>query len=223
MAFLELIFLMLLTGYIFSRLWSVLGTRTGVEKPPQKSVFDQDEKENQDNIIILKGRQKDRPGSNVDIVIDQDDPFKDVVEKIRRIDPDFDLYLFKENAKTAYTMIIQAFVDKNLETLKMFLDASVFEQFSLAISKREKENQTLSNTIIGNVNGEVLDVTCRGKTAEITVRFKSQQRYITYNAKGDILDNLEEEAINMNDIWTFKRILDSEDPTWLLSKTKSES
>lgn len=220
MALLELLFLMILTGYIFFRLWSVLGTRTGHEKPPRPSAFDQDDSDDQDNVIVLRGRQKE--ASKVDIIIDQDDPFKEAAQKIRQIEPDFDLYLFKEHATEAFGMTIQAFVDKDLETLKQLLDTSVYKQFEDAILKRDRDEHTLSNTIVGQVESEVVDVTCRGKTAEVSVRFKSQQRYITYDTKGAILDNIEEEAIPMVDVWTFKRTLGSEDPTWLLTATKSE-
>jgi len=222
MALFELIFFTILLGYIFFRLWSVLGSRTGNERPPNSSSLFSKKEEPQDNVIVLKERQKDVYVQDATI-IDQEDPFKDSCDKIRKIESDFDLIDFQEKAKIAFEMVINAFVQGDRALLTQLLDKSVYKQFETSLKQRETSGQTIENEIVGPIDVEVLDVACRAKIAEVTLRFKSRQRYITRDQQGHIIDNFEEEALKMTDIWTFKRNLGGEDPTWLLSETKSES
>ena len=55
-ALLEIIFLAMLAGFLILRLRSVLGRRTGHEKPPERQRFERHEAPDNDNVVALSDR-----------------------------------------------------------------------------------------------------------------------------------------------------------------------
>lgn len=209
----ELLFFAVLTGYLCFRLWGVFGTRTGFDKPPpENSISPQT-----DNVIALSQRKSKR--DIIDAVILE--PFEFELAKIKKEEPGFDVSDFLEDANLAYRTITEAFVEGDKKTLRMLLSPHTFEQFTNVIDNREEKGHRVVDEILGKVRSELTDVKVRENEAFLTVKFKSEQRYITYDENAQILDNYEEISAFMTHYWTFTKILGTSDPTWYLYQTRA--
>lgn len=215
----EVLFFALVAGYLFFRLWSVLGTRTGHERPRENIMGELEE----DNVIIMPKRQaqgQDSADGNVTTV--SYGPYAYYIERIHTIEPDFDLDEFEEKAQYAYKMIVDAFNANDLSTLEMLLEQKVLKEFKKAIEARQNLGHTVKNEFVGNVACTTDAMDIEGDQAYITLKIQSQQRLVTYDKMGEIIDNVDESVVRLTEYWTFTRKLGSNDPTWLLSKTNSK-
>ena len=214
----EILFFAFLTGYMIFRLWSILGKRTGFEAPPPEAASESS------NIIALPVRSSKKsilPDDSIDSSA-QNAARDTELQKIRSVDPTFDLDAFLNGAITAFEMIVEAFAKGDKATLKPLLSPSVFKSFSSALKDREEAEHTVETKIVGMKDPEVLNVEIKAKQQLITVKFISEQITVTKDAEGKILDNPAHLSLNMNDIWTFSRPIGSENPNWVLVATRIE-
>ena len=216
----EIIVFAVLSLYLFFRLWSVLGTRTGQEKKrdPLK-VKEKNQDEVDDNVVVFSKR------SNNPIQVEQSD-FSSLVtnqiNKLMKMDKSFDPAAFLRGSQIAFNSIIKAFSDANYSTLKNLLSENVYEQFSAAIEDREKKNLRQESDI-EDVATEILNIDLLEDKAQITVRFKSQQMVAAFNENGESFVNPSRLYIPMVDVWTFEKKFNSDSSIWLLIRTRTES
>ncbi len=216
MRVIEIIFFALLAFYIFSRLLNVLGKRTGHERP--YDPFDEDDTD-KNNVIVLPNRQHAEEGED-ELV---QGPFAAQIAKIREEDPDFDLEDFEEKASVAYRMIVEAYHAGDIDFLKEMLDEKVFAQFEKAILAREKRGEKIQNEFVGDITSMADFIEVHGSRISIEMKIVSQQRLITLDKGGKIIDNTDESILKIIEYWTFSKQLGSDDPTWFLSKTQTSS
>lgn len=225
-----------LAVFIFARLRSVLGQRTGRERPPYDPYSTRDAKPAtaREKVVSLPGRagetlsRTDLEGGNGSAerwagVAEPGSPVAKGLEAIAKADPEFDAKHFLAGAKSAYEMIVTAFAEGDRRTLKNLLARDVFDGFAAAIAERESRGETLESRFISIDKAEITGAELRGRTAQVTVRFVSQLISVTRNRVGDVIEGSADRVTDVTDIWTFARDAGSRDPNWKLIATEAAS
>lgn len=230
---LTLVFLGLAVFVIF-KLRSVLGQRTGTEKPPG-DLFERrpgpppDERMDPQasNVVPMPGARRDappppqEPEMRLAAVLPKEAPAFPGVIEIMRADPDFDPATFLTGARAAYEMIVSAFANGDRRTLKDLLSKDVFDGFEGAIRDRESRNEKVETQFVSIDKAEFEKALLRARSAEVTVRFQSKLITATRNAAGEVIEGSPEKVIDVIDIWTFAREVNARDPNWRLIATES--
>ncbi len=213
--------------FLIFRLGSVLGKRTGHQKPPEFPMPEES----------AKPTTKDRSGERDDNIVRMPSAFEEPEEEsahfsgpagegLRRIadaDPNFDPDGFVGGASAAFEMIVTAYAEGDRKTLKNLLDKVTYESFSGAIDAREKAGQRMEDTLVGIDSTSILEAELAGDMARVTLRFVSQQVNVTYDSEGRVLDGDPSTVETVSDIWTFARSVKSKDPNWQLVETRTEA
>lgn len=222
----ELLLSALVAAGLVFWLRSILGTRHGEENQRQNPFATPaaDEKSVRepeianDEAIPLAGLE-----SNRDLPVNAsvaNEALFGTLESIARIEPSFHPKKFILAAQDAFAMIVESFAAADRETLKEFLEPNVYNAFDGAMKDRESRGETMSNQIHAVTKTEILDARLEGKKAFVTMRFIAQESYVIKNAQGEIISGNPDRVSEMNDIWTFSRMLGLSDPKWLLQETR---
>ncbi|MFM9974809.1 MAG: Tim44/TimA family putative adaptor protein [Beijerinckiaceae bacterium] len=230
---LTLIFLGLAV-FVVMKLRSVLGTRTGFERPPEVIRREMDDRQypvSQDNVVPLPTAQ--RPAMSQQPEMSQAERWKGIaaagtplaegLDAILKADPSFDAAGFGGGAKAAYEMIVQAYAKGDRKTLKNFLAKDVFDGFASAITDRESRNETSETTFVSIDKADIVGAEMRDKFAHVTLSFSSKLISVVRDNAGVVTDGSAEKIIDVNDVWTFARDVSSRDPNWKLVATESNS
>ena len=213
---------------IFIQLRSVLGRRTGNEKPPFDPFSARDEAKapTEDGKVVTIPRRNGQDGEDRFGVIDAYAPAgSDLNEQLRavlRADQTFEPKEFLNGARMAYEMIVTAFADGDRKALKGLLSKDVFDGFNVAITEREKAGETMKSTFVGIEKAEIVQASVKDTEVQITVRILSQLISATFDKDGKVVDGDAENVSDVNDLWTFARDSRSRDPNWKLIATESE-
>jgi predicted lipid-binding transport protein (Tim44 family) len=210
----EILLFAVLSVYLFYRLWSVLGTRTGHEKQRQWPRSENTD----DNVIILP--QKNVPMSAPEIIIDAPEPFAEQIKVIQKTLKDFSTSRFEAGACNAFRAVLTAFAKGDSDRLEQLVGDKVAKEFQQAIKLRIKQKEIL-NINVKEVDVEIEDINLNKSIVEILVRFTSDQIVTTLNKAGEIIDNTNQLTNRMIDRWTFQKNLKEPGLIWLLVKTES--
>lgn len=221
-----------LAVFIFLRLRSVLGQRTGRERPPYDPYAAREPaRPATENVVALPNRMPEAaapkpaepvaPGERWKDIAEAGTPLAAGLDTIVGADPNFDPKHFLTGARAAYEMIVNAFAEGDRRTLKNLLSREVYEGFETAISEREKRGETVENRFVSIDNAEVTAAELRARTAQLTVRFQSKLITATRDKDGNVIDGNAEKITDVTDVWTFARDLSSRDPNWKLVATEA--
>ena len=141
---------------------------------------------------------------------------------IREIDPNFDLAAFLAGAKTAYEIILRAYADGDIQTLKRLVGPEVLDTFERAIAGRRDRKETLQLTLIGTEEAKVVDALQVNGTAEIAVRFVSEVVSVTRSANEAIVAGDPNQIVEVIDCWTFACDIPSTRRNWMLIATEGK-
>jgi predicted lipid-binding transport protein (Tim44 family) len=220
--------------FIFLRLRSVLGQRTGRERPPYDPFSARDparapaKDAAKDNVVSLPGRTTEiAPAEPAEVA----DRWKDVAEPgtplaagldaIAATDSSFDAKHFLAGARAAYEMVVTAFAEGDRRTLKNLLSREVFEGFDTAITEREERGEKAETRFVSLDTAEIVGAELRGRSAQITVRFISKLISVTRDRSGAVIDGSPDKVTEVTDVWTFARDVSSRDPNWKLIATEA--
>lgn len=221
--------------FIFLRLRSVLGQRTGRERPPY-DPFSRDPLRGaskdaaKDNVVSLPGRAAESAAATAEPVAPADrwkgvaetgSPIANGLDAIVAADPEFDPTHFIAGARAAYEMVVTAYAEGDRRTLKNLLSRDVYEGFDAAITEREKRGETVETRFVSLDTAEIVGAEMRGKSAQVTVRFVSQLISVTRDKSGAVIDGSPEKVTEVTDVWTFARDISSRDPNWKLIATEA--
>jgi predicted lipid-binding transport protein (Tim44 family) len=220
-----------LAVFIFLRLRSVLGQRTGRERPPYDAYSARDAvRPTGDKVVALPGRPTEAPPRPAEV----DEPaerWKDIAEPgstlaagldaIARQDKSFEAKHFLTGARAAYEMIVTAFAEGDRRALKNLLSREVYEGFDAAIGEREKRGETVETRFVSIDHADLIGAELRNRTAHITVRFVSQLVSVTRDRSGNAIEGSSDKVTEVTDVWTFARDLSSRDPNWKLVATEA--
>lgn len=220
-----------LAVFIFLRLRSVLGQRTGRERPPYDPYSARDAvRGSNDNVVALPGRGGETPPASAPPA-DPVERWKGVAEPgsaiaagldaIAQGEPTFDAMHFVAGARQAYEMIVSAYAEGDRRTLRNLLSRDVYDGFDHAIRERETKGETAETRFVSIDRSDVTGAEVRGPTAQITVRFVSQLVSVTRDRNGNVIDGNPDKVTDVTDVWTFARDVSSRDPNWKLVATEA--
>lgn len=230
---LTVIFLVLAV-VIFIKLRSVLGRRTGHERPRYDPYSPQDAngKGITDNIVTLPRAELPRMSQELDEA-DFAKRLKDVaaegsdvankLQSVAKVDRSFDPKHFMQGAKAAYEMIVTAFAEGDNKALKQLLSREVYDSFAAAISERERNGESVDFKFVGISAAEIIDAELAGKSSNITIKFTSDLITATRDRNGEVISGNPSQIQEVIDIWTFARDISSRDPNWRLIATGTDS
>jgi predicted lipid-binding transport protein (Tim44 family) len=218
---------------VFLRLRSVLGKRTGHERPPLDPYAAKRQAEAKDapgNVINLPQRD-DRPAepaapaepSSAPVwtgLAEEGSSLARGLEKIAAADRSFSPRAFLDGAKMAYEMIVQAFAAGDRPTLRNLLSREVLDGFLAAIDAREKAGNKLESRFVGIDKAELAAADLKGKRASVTVKFVSELISATRDRAGEVIEGDPQQIREITDVWTFERDVSSRDPNWKLAATE---
>lgn len=147
------------------------------------------------------------------------DTAKDGLEAIAKADRAFTTSAFLQGAQDAFVMIVEAFAEGDLDTLKNLLDPRVYSAFEAVILERRETGEQCLTEIHAIRHVDVTDAVLKGTEASITLRFTADETCVIKDADGDILRGDPDKVTTMIDLWTFARSVKSKDPKWLLVRT----
>ncbi len=223
--FLDIILLALVAGFILLRLRSVLGTRTGHEKPreawrPGPPDANKAPPPAADGAKIIPMPDRQIPPRE-QLAPLPPGPAQAGLGRIQQVDRSFDPAEFLAGAKGAYEMIVGAFAAGDVQTLRQLLSRDVLGDFEAAIKQRKADGLTQETTLVGVDDAEIVEADLKGSIAEVTIKFVSELVNATRNAAGEVVAGDPSRVDKVTDIWTFARDTTSRDPNWTLVATSS--
>ena len=223
------LFFLVAAVLIFLQLRSVLGRRTGNEKPPFDPYSPKDLAKgpgSEDSKVVTLQRKGDTDSENryaaVDAYAKPDTVLNAKLRDVVNADPSFEPKEFLNGARMAYEMIVMAFAEGDRKTLKGLLSREVFDGFNAAITEREQRGETVKSTFVGIEKADIVQASVKDSEVQVTVRVLSQLISATFAKDGSVVDGDAEAVGEVNDLWTFSRDVRSRDPNWKLVATESE-
>jgi predicted lipid-binding transport protein (Tim44 family) len=200
-----LIIFIAVAGFVLYRLFSVLGARTGEERPREI-----------EGLQRASRREAPEPAAPV-----QRPPAAASASAapLQSADPDFDEAAFLDGAKAAYEMIVEAFAAGDLKSIRRYMSGSVYEAFRGALAAREAEKRTFELKFVGIDRASIRSASVEGDEMTAEVDFTSNQVRVTRDEQGAVVDGDPNRIDLVRDVWTFSRPLRSNDPNWTLVAT----
>ncbi|NDV02785.1 Tim44/TimA family putative adaptor protein [Pseudoroseicyclus tamaricis] len=213
---LQLLVLAGIAIFLILRLRSVLGTREGFEKKPSLE------------------RPADRRGPRPELEVIEGGPDRDITDHVpeksdaaraladmKRADPSFSVGEFLHGARGAYEMILMAFEHGDLASVRPFLSDEVYEAFAQVVEQREREGLQVEAKFEGLNELTLSDAEYDSESTEgeVSVRFVSEMIWAVRDRAGDIVEGSLTERRRQKDVWTFARVMTSDDPNWQLVAT----
>ena len=217
----EMIQLLVLAGiavFLVLRLKNVLGSREGFEKPPlpMPGAADPAEKARQGFEVIEGG-----PDRDITDHVPEDSSAATALGKMKSVEPSFNVGEFLGGARGAYEMILMAFESGDIDEISPFLSKDVFESFQEVIDLRKSEGISIDANFVGVREMTLLDATFdeATKEGELKIRFVGELTSVVRDSAGDIIEGKLNEVKRQKDIWSFERIMGSDNPNWQLVAT----
>lgn len=203
-SWIEIVLLAMLAGFIGLRLVSVLGKRTGHERP----VGDSYRPGAPEVTPPLARGPETQSRLAVAVPAGTDATLAPALQAIADADPSFDPERFLGGAKAAYRMVLESFWAGDAAGLSSLMSDEVQEQFAEAIAARD--GSRLANRLAGIDSATITGAQMVGQMAEVTIKFVA--RVATGGGDPEPTD----------DVWTFSRHIGTRDPNWLLIATDGE-
>ncbi len=206
--------------FLVWRLWSVLGTRTGAERPPMQAprsarlggdIIDVTPAPPPSALSPERWKGVAEPGGKLAAGLDA----------VAGGDPTFDPQHFLAGARAAYEMIINAFAAGNVEALRGLLAPEPLANFTNAIAARNAAGRTMVVTLVSLDKAEIVEAGVRDALASISVKFASKMNSATTDRSGAVVEGSATQVADHVDVWTFARPLASRDPNWRLAATEA--
>jgi predicted lipid-binding transport protein (Tim44 family) len=221
-----------LAVFIFLRLRSVLGQRTGSERPYERINRDAPRPAaDNSNVVPLPGTVIDQtplaPGEAAAVgerwkgIAEPGSALAAGLDAVAAQDTSFDPLHFLTGARSAYEMIVQAFAGNDRRALKDLLSKEVYDSFDAAIRAREQAGHTTETRFVSIDKAEFVAAEQRERVANLTIRFISQMITATRDKAGAVVEGSPDKVTDVTDIWTFARDTSSRDPNWKLVRTES--
>jgi predicted lipid-binding transport protein (Tim44 family) len=227
-----------LAVFIFLRLRSVLGQRTGRERPPFNPFAARETRPEprpigSDKVVTLPPRpaetsaakpadsDSEPPAERWKGIAAPDSAVAKGLDAIAAEDSTFDAGHFVTGARGAYEMIVTAYAEADRRTLKNLLARDVYDGFDSAIRGREQRGEVVESRFVSIDAADIIAAEQRAKTAQVTVRFVSKLVSVTRDKAGAVIDGNAEKLTDVTDVWTFARDVTSRDPNWKLVATET--
>ena len=201
--FLDIIILGLLALFLGFRLKNLLGDRSGYGEDVNKLESYNETKPDNNNVINLNKKKISGEG----------------LEVLKKGDPNFSEEEFIIGAKQAFKIIIEAFVDSDVEKLKPLIDYELLKSFTKSISEREARQEKQFVDIISIIKLDIVNISLNDNVASISIKIESEQIKYTIDKNDNILDGNKEVSEIIRDKWVLERDISSNNPNWKLVET----
>lgn len=210
---LQIIVLAAVALFLIVKLRSVLGTREGFEKP---AIPAQPSAPKQKFQVIEGGLDQD--------ILDhtpEGSPSFLALSQIKSAENGFSVSEFLRGARGAYEMILMAYERGDISAVRGFLSSEVAASFDQAIAARHAQGLQTKAEFVGLREIAFVDAEFDPATraAEITVRFVGELTAVTKDKSGAVVTGSPDEVKRQRDVWSFARVLGSNDPNWQLVAT----
>jgi predicted lipid-binding transport protein (Tim44 family) len=161
-----------LAVFIFLRLRSVLGQRTGRERPPYDHYSSPDRTRPAREKVVALPTSRTREAVVSTPAVEGGDQAKldqrwkgiaelgsaiaNSLDAIAAGAPDFDVKHFLTGARAAYEMIVNAFADGDRSVLKNLLSREVYDGFESAINEREKRGEHMESHFVSIDSADIV-------------------------------------------------------------------
>lgn len=218
MAYLDLIILGLIAGFILLRLRSVLGEKIGQDRPPGMPEYRQ---ETDSPIVRVREPLRALPGKDEDapLLEKAESSVKQGISAIRAADADFSLSEFLSGARAAFEMVFDAFAKADKTTLEMLLSPELYKMFVSEIDERKQQDRHEETTLVSVPEQEIISAELNRNTARIRLRFVSEQIRVERDREGKIVGGDPATTENVEDEWLFERDVTSRNPNWKIIET----
>jgi predicted lipid-binding transport protein (Tim44 family) len=205
--FLDIILFAMVAVFLGLRLRSVLGRRTGSERPPPSLSVGEP-------VVEPDPHRRAVPAA-------PSDPLAAGLARIRAVDPGFAPQSFLKGAAAAFEMVVRAFAEGDEGTLRPLLSDEVYNNFVQAIRARRAAGEICQNQLHQIISADIAEADLDGRTARVAVRFVTQQTILVKNAEGHVVEGDPSHPAQITDLWTFARDTRSSNLNWLLVATRS--
>ena len=201
--FLDIIILGLLALFLGFRLKNLLGDRSGYGEDVNNLETYNEKKPDNNNVINLNKKKINGEG----------------LEILKKGDPNFSEEEFIIGAKQAFKIIIEAFVDSDVEKLKPLIDYELLKSFTKSISEREARQEKQFVDIISIIKLDIVNISLNDNVASISIKIESEQIKYTIDKNDKIIDGNKEVSEIIKDKWVLERDISSNNPNWQLVET----
>ena len=201
--FLDIIILGLLALFLGFRLKNLLGDRSGYGEDVNNLETYNEKKPDNNNVINLNKKKISGEG----------------LEVLKKGDPNFSKEEFIIGAKQAFKIIIEAFVDSDVEKLKPLIDYELLKSFTKSISEREARQEKQFVDIISIIKLDIVNISLNDNIASISIKIESEQIKYTIDKNDKIIDGNKDISEIIKDKWVLERDISSNDPNWKLVET----
>ncbi len=212
----DLILFGMIAAFLVLRLKSILGKRTGYERPPQAAQPRE--------APIIEGVRETQagpvPSAVQRAVPDPLSALGQTLTAMTLIDQNFSPAQFLDGAEKAFQIIVRAFAAGDREALRPLLGDDTWRAFDTAIAEREKAGNT-HVTDVQSIQGITIEAAeLKGTVASITARIVSDQVNMTHAQSGQVITGTDA-VTEITDLWTFERDLAQASPIWHLVAARS--
>lgn len=210
----DIIIFAALAAFFVWKLRSVLGQKTGDERPPVNPFAQQPAAapaNDTGSVIESTAREVPHPAGSLTAAI----------AAIKYADVSFDEKRFLVGSRTAFSMIVEAFAKGDVGTLGTLLRPAVLSGFVNEIERRKTAGEAVETRIQRILAADISAARIDGTTAVITVDFTSEQLSVTRNAANEVIDGNPNKAELVSESWVFERDITNKDPNWFLVATKT--
>ena len=202
--YLDILIFGVIAIFLIFRLKNILGTKTdfednGLKEKKQPKQFS--------NVVSLKNNKNNS--------------FNEEIDKIIKVDSNFDMVNFLDGSKTFFEMVLKSFVSGNLDNVKDFIKPSVLKSFKGAIDDRNKENETLIIDLISVEKNKIVSSVITKTSIKINVFFETLQITALMDKNDKIIDGDTDKEILVKDEWVFEKKINDQNNNWTLIETKS--
>jgi predicted lipid-binding transport protein (Tim44 family) len=193
-----------ITVFLILRLKNILGTKTDIE---DSNINKEQEKKKFSNIIPLKTNRNQ--SSLVEI------------QKIIKVDPQFNVNDFLSGSEIFFKMVLECFVNGNIDSIEKYTKPSVLKSFKSAINDRIQEKETEIIELNSINRHEILSTNITKTSIKITVLFETLQVRALMDKDKKIIDGDKDNEILVKDEWVFERKINTQNQNWVLIETNS--
>ena len=238
----DLIFLGVIAVALILRLRGQLGKRNGNEKPSNLFTY---EPKNDNTAAKDKSGQQSKDTSLDSRVLQFLDTQKTISSKaatdtssskdaityhattsaypelqpVLKLFPTFDAEGFLGRAEDAFAFIVDCFARGDRTSLKPFVEKGIYDDLEYAITDREQAGETLMMVVERFLETRILHSELQGSKAVIKVLFRTEQAIETKDKDNKVVAGDNTQLLEKADVWTFRKDLRKNDPTWVLIAT----
>ena len=190
--------------FLILRLKNILGTKTDIEDP---NINKEQSGKKFSNVFPLKTNINNDPSNEV--------------QKILKVDPQFNVDDFLSGSEMFFKMVLESFVNGNIDNIEEYTKPSVLKSFKDAINDRIKENEIEIIELNSIKKHEILSANITKTSIKIRVLFETLQIRALMDKDKKIIDGDKDNEILVKDEWVFERKINTNNNNWVLIETKS--